>query len=338
MTTKLPSETGEFWHFPPGERRPAFAQSPLTREQLAAIRVAPAVPTLFAHNGLNQRDAPIDFAAMGKLVNWLIEQGANALVIAGTTGEAATMDHTEQIKLIRWAVRTVKNRVPVIAGIGSNCTNESIILARGALEAGAAAGLLVMPYYNKPPMEGQLAHFQAVAKVGLPIILYSVKGRTGLEINSHVVRVLSEKNEFIGMKIADGDLGRFELCSAITEDSFVLLSGDDNLTLVAARKGWCSGTITVAGMLAIPRLQTAINHVCANSVANIADDEEYFGRLAQIVFHATNPIPIKHILERQLRLPVGFRLPLVQLSPAAQTDIFDRLDRIEAACWSGWTD
>ena len=183
---------------------------------------APALPTPF------RPDGAVDYAAFEQICELQIGEGATALVVCGTTGEAPTLNGDEQRELVRIAARVARGGVPVIAGAGSNSTTHAIALARGAESVGADAVLSVVPYYNKPTQPGLLAHFGAIADAtGLPIILYDVPARTVCGLADETVARLAERPQFIGLKDATGDLARLQRLTALVGPQFRLLSGDD---------------------------------------------------------------------------------------------------------------
>jgi 4-hydroxy-tetrahydrodipicolinate synthase len=205
---------------------------------------APAVPTPFDENGA------LDTVALERFCDRQIHEGATALIVCGTTGEAPTLSRAEHDKIVRIAVDVAHGRVPVIAGAGSNSTSQAIELARDAETAGADAILSVVPYYNKPIQEGMYAHFRAIADAaGVPIILYDVPSRTICGLADATVARLAENHKFIGLKDATGDTTRPLRLRALLGTDFRLLSGDDRTALafiVQSGNGCISVTSNVA--------------------------------------------------------------------------------------------
>ncbi|WP_449242152.1 4-hydroxy-tetrahydrodipicolinate synthase [Desulfovibrio sp.] len=260
------------------------------------------------------RDGQVDEDAYRRHVEWQIEQGIDGLVPCGTTGEAATMDHEEQGRVIRMCVEQVKGRVPVIAGAGSNSTREAIELTRLAKEAGADATLQITPYYNKPTPDGLVGHFKAIAKaVPLPMIIYNVPGRTGLNLAPKTLaRIAREVPEAIGVKEATGDLKQ---CTEVVElcgTDFLLLSGDDFTVLPLLSVGGM-GVISVVSNL----IPAKMHGLCAayfdgdQTRAKALNIE--IQALSRAMFMETNPIPVKTALAYMGRCLPGFRLPLAPL-------------------------
>jgi 4-hydroxy-tetrahydrodipicolinate synthase len=260
-----------------------------------------------------QPDGALDYAAYRALIDWHIAEGTNALVVVGTTGESPTVSLDEHAELIRVAVQHAAGRIPVIAGVGANSTSEAIELAHHAKAVGAQAGLSVVPYYNKPTQEGLYRHFRAIAEaVDLPNVLYNVPGRTVADMSNETILRLTQVPGIIGIKDATGDIGRGALLLREAPESFQVFSGDDPtaaaLMLLGAR-----GNISVTANVA-PRL---MHDLCAAALAmDVAKVRELNARLARLnkaLFVEANPIPVKWALSRMGRMPLGYRLPLVEL-------------------------
>jgi 4-hydroxy-tetrahydrodipicolinate synthase len=184
----------------------------------------PALVTPF-NNGQVDRDA------LKKLVNWHVDQGSNGLVPVGTTGESPTLTHSEHDDVVRIVVEAAAGRIPVVAGAGSNNTIETVRLVKAAKEAGAAAALVVSPYYNKPTQAGLIAHFTAAADCGLPIILYNIPGRSVVDITPATMGELAKHDMIVGVKDATGDLARVPQTRMTCGTDFVQLSGEDATAL-----------------------------------------------------------------------------------------------------------
>jgi 4-hydroxy-tetrahydrodipicolinate synthase len=260
-------------------------------------------------------DGRLDLDGLRRLVDWHVEQGTDALVIVGTTGESPTVTPEEHCLLIRTAVEQAAGRVPVVAGTGANATAEAIELTRCAKEAGAAAGLSVAPYYNKPTQEGLYRHFRAIAEaVDLPMILYNVPGRTVADIANDTALRLAEVPGVIGIKDATGSIERGSDLIRRAPERFAVYSGDDAsalaLTLLGGR-----GVISVTANVA-PR---AMHEMCAAALrGDLAEARRINARLLplhQKLFVEANPIPVKWALAEMGRIEAGIRLPLTPLSP-----------------------
>jgi len=263
------------------------------------------------------RDGAIDEAALTALVEWQIESGITGLVPVGTTGESPTLDHAEHTHVIKLVVDAARGRCKVIGGTGSNSTNEAIVLTQDAEAAGADAALLVTPYYNKPTQEGLFRHYQAIAsRTKLPIILYSIPGRCGIEIAvDTAVRLARECPNIVSIKEAGGSVERVSQLRAALPAGFTILSGDDSLTLPFMSVG-AEGVISVASNI-IPREMARM--VEAFSAGNLPEARELHSRyypLFRDLFIETNPIPIKTAVSMAGRIAPEFRLPLCEMSPA----------------------
>jgi 4-hydroxy-tetrahydrodipicolinate synthase len=263
-------------------------------------------------------DGSLDLPRFRALIDWHIEQGTDGLVIVGTTGESPTVDAEEHCLLIRTAVQQAAGRVPVIAGTGANSTREAIELTRCAKTAGAAAGLSVAPYYNKPTQEGLFRHFKAIAESSdLPLILYNVPGRTVSDISNETALRLAAVPGVIGIKDATGNIERGSELIKRAPASFAVYSGDDASGMVLMLLGG-KGVISVTANVA-PHLmhEVCVAAMSGESVGNLARAREINFRLLglhQKLFVEANPIPVKWALAEMGRIELGIRLPLVPLS------------------------
>ena len=263
-----------------------------------------------------QEDGTLDYSAYRALIDWHVAEGTDALVVVGTTGESPTVSMDEHAELIRVAVEHAAGRIPVIAGVGANSTDEAIHLSRHAREVGAQAGLSVVPYYNRPSQDGLYRHFRAIAEaVDLPTILYNVPGRTGADMSNETVLRLAQVPGIIGIKDATGDIARGALLLRDAPEGFQVISGDDPtaaaLMLLGAR-----GNISVTANVA-PRL---MHELCAAALAmdvvKVRELNARLGTLNHVLFVEANPIPVKWALAKMGRMPLGYRLPLVPLGQA----------------------
>ncbi|PIV89422.1 MAG: 4-hydroxy-tetrahydrodipicolinate synthase [Hydrogenophilales bacterium CG17_big_fil_post_rev_8_21_14_2_50_63_12] len=263
-------------------------------------------------------DGSLDLPRFRALIDWHIEQGTDGLVIVGTTGESPTVDAEEHCLLIRTAVEQAAGRIPVIAGTGANSTREAIELTRCAQTAGAAAGLSVAPYYNKPTQEGLFRHFKAIAESSdLPLILYNVPGRTASDISNDTALALAAVPGVIGIKDATGNIERGSDLIKRAPASFSVYSGDDASCMVLMLLGG-RGVISVTANVA-PRLmhEMSVAAMAGNLAGNLARAREINSRLLglhQKLFVEANPIPVKWALAEMGRIGLAIRLPLVSLS------------------------
>ena len=270
-------------------------------------------------------DGSLDFAAFRKLIDLHAQEGTDAIVVVGTTGESPTVDVEEHCELIRVAVEHSAGRIPIIAGTGANSTSEAIELSRFAKDAGAQAGLSVVPYYNKPTQEGLYRHFRAIAEaVELPLLLYNVPGRTVADMSNDTILSLAEIPGVIGVKDATGNLDRACDLIARAPQGFALYSGDDMTCLASIMLGF-HGNISVTANVA-PRL---MHEMCVAAAAgDVAKARQIHFRLLGLhrdLFCEANPIPVKWAVERLGLSQGGIRLPLTPLSPAGQERVLAAL-------------
>jgi 4-hydroxy-tetrahydrodipicolinate synthase len=257
----------------------------------------------------------LDWASLSKLVDFHLQEGTNAIVAVGTTGESATLDVHEHVEVIRRVVDQVAGRIPVIAGTGANSTREAVELTQNAQSVGADACLLVTPYYNKPTQEGLYQHFRHIAEhVAIPQILYNVPGRTACDMLPETVERLSKVSNIIGIKEATGDLQRAqEILDRVSAD-FLVYSGDDATAVELMLMGG-KGNISVTANVA-PR---AMAELCAAAMAGDAATaraiNERLMPLHKNLFIESNPIPVKWALHEMGMMQDGIRLPLTWLSP-----------------------
>ena len=250
------------------------------------------------------------------MIEFQIENGTNAIVPCGTTGESATLSMEEHSRVIDIAIKAVNKRVPVIAGTGGNNTTEAIELTKHAKSAGADASLQVTPYYNKPTQEGLYQHFKAIANaVPLPQVLYNVPGRTGVNMLPETVARLAEMPEVVAVKEASANLGQMAEIVRLAGEKITLLSGDDNVTLPVLAIGG-KGVVSVVANI-VPK-DTA-DMVNAWEEGNIERAKELFYKLfplCQAMFYETNPIPVKTSLALMGKIQDELRLPLTPMASA----------------------
>lgn len=274
------------------------------------------------------RNGGVDEDAYRQLIEWQIEQGIDGLVPCGTTGESATLSHEEHAKVISICIDQVKKRVPVLAGAGSNNTAEAVSLLKFAKKAGADAGLMISPYYNKPTQEGVFQHFKAIAaECDLPMVVYNVPGRTGMNIQAAtMVRLYNEIPSVIGAKEASADLCQISDILAGCDDKFSLLSGDDFTVLPTLAVGG-RGVISVVSNF----MPKEMHELCQ---AWFEGDAAEAGRLhyrllplSHACFLESNPIPVKRALALLGRIQDEIRLPLLPLSAAGEAKLRAALER-----------
>ena len=263
------------------------------------------------------KNGSVDEEAYRQLIEWQIEEGIDGLVPCGTTGESATLSHEEHEKVISICIDQVKKRVPVIAGAGSNNTAEAINLLRFAKKAGADAGLMITPYYNKPTMEGVFQHFKAIAaEVSLPMVVYNVPGRTGSNIAaSTMVRLYNEIPTVVGAKEASADLCQITDILAGCDDKFSLLSGDDFTVLPTLAIGG-KGVISVVSNFMPKEMHDMCKAWFEGNVKEAQRLHYVMLPLSHACFFESNPIPVKRALALMGKIQNEIRLPLWPLSQA----------------------
>ena len=256
----------------------------------------------------------VDYISLERMVEAQISAGIDGLVPCGTTGESPTLSHEEHDRVIAQTIRYAKGRVPVIAGTGSNATNEAIRLSQHAQDAGVDAVLLVNPYYNKPTQKGLYLHFKAIAdSVSVPCILYNIKGRTGVNLETEtLLRLEAECPNIVAVKEASGSLDQMSCVISSTENEFSVLSGDDNLTLDLIKRGG-DGVISVASNL-FPSEMVKMTHASLSGDFETAEKyNKWFCDFFKVCFVETNPIPIKTAMAKEGYCKEIFRLPLCTL-------------------------
>ncbi len=277
-------------------------------------------------------DGAIDEQALEALVAFHIENGTDAIVAVGTTGESATLSHQEHRHVVKRVVELAAGKVPVIAGTGSNNTTEAIELTAAAMHDGADACLLVTPYYNRPPQEGLYQHYKAIAeRVAIPQILYNVPGRTGCDLLPETVERLASIPNIVGIKEATGNIDRARDILARCGDQLDVYSGDDATAMELILVGG-KGNISVTANVA----PAAMHAMCA---AALADDRETAARinasladLNRVLFLEPNPIPVKWAVHKLGFGSEGLRLPLVSLSEALHPVVLAAMRKAGIEC------
>jgi 4-hydroxy-tetrahydrodipicolinate synthase len=272
----------------------------------------------------------IDKESLEKLVKYHINQGTDALVAVGTTGESATLSEDEHCEVIKTIVEYVSGRIPVIAGTGSNSTTEAINLTRKAQQAGADACLIVTPYYNKPTQEGLYLHYKTIAEaVDIPQILYNVPGRTACDMLPETIGRLSKLTNIIGVKEATGDLTRVKKIRDLAGENFAIYTGDDATSVEFCLLGG-NGSITVTGNVA-PRLvhEMIMAAITGDKETALAIDEK-LADLHKNLFIQSNPIPVKWAVAEMGLMRQGIRLPLTWLTEDCFATVRSSMCKAEA--------
>ena len=275
----------------------------------------------------------VDYQSLERIVEEQIASGIDGLVPCGTTGESPTLSHEEHDRVIAQTVKYAAGRVPVIAGTGSNATTEAIRLSQHAEDSGADAVLLVNPYYNKPTQKGLYLHFKAIAdSVKIPCILYNIKGRTGVNLETEtLVRLTEECSNIVAVKEASGSLEQMKEVIEKTPESFSVLSGDDNLSLDLVRLGG-DGVVSVASNL-FPEEMVRMIHAALDGRWEEAESlGAWFADFFSVCFIETNPIPIKTAMARMGWCRESFRLPMCPLESREHREkLFSIIDRMKEA-------
>jgi len=277
----------------------------LTRQSLRGVYTALVTPFT--------REGDVDFPRLKDLVEWQVASGVAGLAPVGTTGESPTLSMSEHKKVIDAVIECVAGRVPVLAGTGANATSEAIELTLHARAAGAQGTLQVTPYYNRPTSEGLIRHFEAVAELGLPVVLYNVPGRTGREIPLEVVDRLARHPMIIGIKEAAGNVDR--VSHIVRNCDLAVMSGDDALALPMISVG-AVGVISVASNVIPEAMVRLIGHALRGEMAEARALHLKYHGLFTDLFIETNPIPVKAALAMMGRCEEAYRLPLCSMAAA----------------------
>ena len=271
------------------------------------------------------KNGKIDETSLRNLVNWHIDEGTHGIVPVGTTGESPTLDHNEHREVVEIVIDQVNNRVPVIAGAGSNSTSEAISLLMHAESVGADAALIVTPYYNKPTQEGLYEHFKAIdkASMGIPIMIYNIPPRSIVDMSVEVMGKLSNLENIIGVKDATSDLSRVEKQKKQCKDGFLQFSGED-ITAFEFMKNGGNGCISVTANV-LPKLCSDFQNLCLEG--NYDEALKIHKKLEPMhnaLFIETSPSPVKYVLSKMGRIEDELRLPLVSIRQETK-EILDKV-------------
>ncbi len=273
------------------------------------------------------KNGEIDKESYKKLVEFQIENGTDGILTCGCTGEPATLSMEEHKDLIKYTVEIVNGRVPVLAGTGSNNTEEAIELTSFAKEAGCDAALIITPYYNKPTQKGLYLHYKKIAEsVDIPIILYNVPSRTGISISPETVAELSKIKNIIGIKEASGSIDQVCKIISLVEDNFIVLSGDDSLTLPIISVGG-KGVISVAANIAPKDMSDMVKFALNGEIEKARKIHYKLFPLFKVLFIETNPIPVKTSLSIMGMIQAEWRLPLTSPSEESYKKIEQTLKK-----------
>ena len=273
----------------------------------------------------------IDYESLEKLIDWHIDSGTNGIVSVGTTGESATLNVEDHLKVIKHTVDYAKSRIPIIAGTGANSTSEAIELTKESKNLGADFALIVTPYYNKPSQKGLIRHYTKIAdEVDIPQILYNVPSRTACDLLPSSVDILSNHKNIIGIKEAVSTKNRINDLISISKvnKNFLLFSGDDPSFLKMIQNGG-NGVISVAANV-VPSL---ISEICSLA-SNLKYDDAYninagLENLYELLFVESNPVPVKWMLYKMKYVQNSIRLPLVQLDEKYHENVINEMLRLK---------
>jgi len=270
-------------------------------------------------------DGSVDWGALDRLIEWHIDSGTHGIVPMGTTGESATLATDEHLQVIKRTIDVVAGRVPVIAGTGSNATDEALHQTQEAQRLGADACLLVTPYYNRPTQEGLYQHYKKIAAATtVPIVLYNVPPRTGCDMQPETVERLAAIDGIVGIKEACGDAQRVTAIKNRVAENFFVLSGEDAQTLQMLELG-AVGTISVTANVLPSLMAEFCNSFLAGNRARAAQVDEWLQPVHEILFVESSPTPTKWALSDLGHIEAGIRLPLLPLSTQYQDTVRERV-------------
>lgn len=274
------------------------------------------------------KDGRFDKEAYERLIDFQIENGTQALIVLGTTGEASTINHDEKEEIISTAVEKVKKRIPVIVGTGSNCTNSAVESTKQADQLGADGILIVTPYYNKCTNKGMIVHFTAVANATkLPVILYNVPGRTAVNIPPEVVVAMSKVDNVIGIKEASGNISQILEIKRLVPEDFMIYSGNDDQVIPIYACGG-HGVISVASNAIPKEMQEMCEAFMQGNVAEALRLQLHYKKFIDLIFSEVNPIPIKAALHEMKYIENELRLPLTPMEEANRNKLVDEMKRL----------
>ena len=282
-----------------------------------------ALVTPFDENG------NVDYDSLGKLLDYHCENGSGGIVILGTTGEASCLSFDEEAEIVKFSVKRVNKRVPLIVGSGSNETEKAVTMSKKYSELGADYVLVITPYYNKTNESGLIKHFQMVADASLcPVILYNVPGRTGMSISIHALEVLSKHKNIYGIKEASGNMSYAMKVSRLLSDDFKMYSGNDDIIVPMMSIG-ASGVISVLANIA-PKQTAKICDYCLKQ--NYIEANKIQTKLLPLIndlFIEVNPIPVKEAMNYLGFRVGGFRAPLDYMEKNNKDTLFNEINRVK---------
>ena len=274
-------------------------------------------------------DGSVNFEKLKELLEWHVEKKTDAILVLGTTGESSTMTHEEDDAVVQCALETIKGRIPVIVGSGSNCTQTAVEKSVLYDKMGADALLVISPYYNKANTQGMIQHFTAVADaVTKPVILYNVPGRTGCSISEEAIKVLSQHPNICGIKEASGNMSYVAGIARYLSDEFVMFSGNDDMIIPILSMGG-HGVISVLANVIPEETHTMVMDYLQGDTQKALDAQLKYLDLIHALFCEVNPIPVKEALNIMGKGVGGYRLPLCPVSDAHKEVIAKALHEVE---------
>lgn len=276
------------------------------------------------------KNREIDYNKVEEIAKHLVQNGSDSILVAGTTGESPTLTHEEEIEILSTVKRAVQNKAKIIFGAGSNSTETAVKMSKLAEKEGADAILSVVPYYNKPSQTGMIAHFSAVAEsTKLPIIIYNIPGRTGVNMAVETVAALANKySNIVAIKQSFGDMDAVTEMKIACPEDFMIYSGDDSLTLPMIALG-ADGVISVASHLFGNEIKSMIHNFKSGQVHAAKNMHLKLYPVFKKLFMAPNPIPVKAALEKAGLIKDYVRLPLVELTELQKAELYEVLDSLE---------
>ena len=271
------------------------------------------------------REDTVDEEGMRENMNYLLERGVNGLLAAGTTGESATITHQEQKKMMEILVDEVKGKAAAVAGAGSNSSKEALDLVKYAEDIGADYALVITPYYNKPQQHGLYEHYKMLSEsVDIPIIVYNVPSRTGTDIDVETIGRVAQLDNIVAIKEANPDLDKvsqtIHKLKSLGQEDFLVLSGNDNLTLPMICQG-CKGVISVVGNVDPARMSAMVNKAMEGDFQGAQDLHYELYDLMKVLFVESNPVPAKEALNMMSRPSGHVRMPLAPLKKESQDEL-----------------
>lgn len=278
-----------------------------------------------------EADGSVSFPALKRLIDFHVDNETDGIVVAGTTGESATLEHDEHVEVIAKACEMAAGRIPIIAGTGSNATAQTIRLSTAVQGLGIEAVLVVTPYYNKPTQQGMIEHYTRIAdSVTVPVILYNVPGRTAVDLLPETVVALSAHENICGVKEATGSLDRVDAIREGAGANFALLSGDD-LTCCEFMLRGADGVISVTSNVAPRAMHELCEAARAGQAQRARDIDAKLQKLHEKLFVQSNPIPVKWAVHRMGLIGPALRLPLTELTAECHADVLAAMDFAEVS-------